>query len=99
MFVAITSLGIINFTCALLTRKYTPFEFTPPLARAGNVLQRYFPIIRPLVTPSTVLLECFAGEKPLRMSQISRKFDHLLLRSGKDRVYLLVGFADFIVAN
>ncbi len=39
----------------------------------------------------TVLLEYFAGEKPLRMSQISRKFDPL-------RVYNL-GFADFIVAN
>ena len=42
----------------------------------------------------TVLLEYFAGEKPLRMSQISRKFDPLrsnyILRTGKDRVYLLV---------
>ena len=38
----------------------------------------------------TVLLEYFAGEKPLRMSQISRKFDPLRSRSGKDRVYLLV---------
>ncbi len=43
-----------------------------------------------------VLLEYFAGEKPLRMSQISRKVDPLLLHSGKDRVYL-IGFADFIV--
>ena len=31
-----------------------------------------------IITPHTVLLEYFAGEKPLRMSQISRKFDPLL---------------------
>ena len=52
--------------------------------------------------PHTVLLEYFAGEKPLRMSQISRKFDPL--RSN----YIVfwqgscvftsntLGFADFI---
>ncbi len=34
-------------------------------------------------TYQTVLLQCFAGEKPLQMSKISRKFD--TLRSGKDR--------------
>ncbi len=38
----------------------------------------------------TVLLEYFAGEKPLQMSQINRKFDPLQSRSGKERVYLLV---------
>ena len=41
----------------------------------------------------TVLLEYFAGEEPLRMSRISRKFDPLrstIAFSGKDRVYLLV---------
>ncbi len=37
----------------------------------------------------TVLLEYFVGEKPLRISQISRKCDPFrskYLRSGKDRV-------------
>ncbi len=42
-----------------------------------------------LVDLYTVLLEYFAGEKPLRMNQISRKFAIYLLRSGKDCVYLL----------
>ncbi len=45
---------------------------------------------------ATVLLEYFAGEKPLRMSQISRKFDPL--RSNycalERIVYLQVGFAN-----
>ncbi len=36
-------------------------------------------------TAHTVLLEYCADEKPLRMSQISRKIE---LCSGKDRVYL-----------
>ncbi len=36
-------------------------------------------------------------KKTLRMSQ--KPAENLLLRSGKDRVYLLVGFADFIVIN
>ncbi len=41
------------------------------------------------LTKTTVLLEHLAGEKPLRMSQISRKFDSLqCLRSEKDHVYL-----------
>ncbi len=42
-----------------------------------------------------VLLECFAGKKPLRISQISRE------RSGKDRVFTSnnFGFVDFIVVN
>ena len=49
----------------------------------------------------TVLVEYFAGEKPLRMSQISRKFDSL--RSNYCILARIVcnnlGFADFIVAN
>ena len=35
---------------------------------------------------TAVLLEYFAGKKPLQISQISKKFDPLLLHSGKDHV-------------
>ncbi len=49
----------------------------------------------------TVLLEYFAGEKPLQMSQISRKFDHLQANYCilAKIVCNNLGFADFIVAN
>ncbi len=53
----------------------------------------------------TVLLEYFAGEKPLQMSQMSRKFDTLrsnycvLARIVYLLVIIILGFADFNVAN
>ncbi len=45
-------------------------------------------VITKLKTRYTVLLEYFADEKPLQMSQMSQKID--LLHSGKDCVYLHV---------
>ncbi len=47
-----------------------------------------------------VLLEYFAGDKPLRMSQIRRKIDPLFLTIAFWFVCIYpVRFADFIVAN